>query len=180
MWAALFRQNSCDLPLGDLHLSIVVKGRDTQAHSPRLISKRRDGAYQAGGLKHWVKVKNRTHPATRIGGFLGSPLVFGSRPSASDAAAQLTRMRTSPINPELSTLLVDSTSAAGAQAGQTLVPVELAERRACMKVTSDFRQIMQSRAAPFLAGNASVFDADDPVRERQHARIVGHDQNAAR
>ena len=28
-----------------------------------LVSKRRDRPYQAGGSKHWVKVKNRKHPA---------------------------------------------------------------------------------------------------------------------
>jgi len=28
-----------------------------------LVSKRRDRPYQAGRSKHWVKVKNRTHPA---------------------------------------------------------------------------------------------------------------------
>jgi bifunctional non-homologous end joining protein LigD len=30
-----------------------------------LVSKRRDRPYQAGRSKHWVKVKNRTHPAMR-------------------------------------------------------------------------------------------------------------------
>ena len=28
-----------------------------------LVSKRRDRPYQAGPSKHWIKVKNRTHPA---------------------------------------------------------------------------------------------------------------------
>jgi bifunctional non-homologous end joining protein LigD len=28
-----------------------------------LVSKRRDRPYQAGRSKHWVKVKNRQHPA---------------------------------------------------------------------------------------------------------------------
>ena len=28
-----------------------------------LVSKHRDRPYQAGRSKHWVKVKNRTHPA---------------------------------------------------------------------------------------------------------------------
>jgi bifunctional non-homologous end joining protein LigD len=28
-----------------------------------LVSKRRDRPYQAGRSKHWVKVKNRSHPA---------------------------------------------------------------------------------------------------------------------
>lgn len=28
-----------------------------------LVSKRRDRPYQAGRSKHWVKIKNRTHPA---------------------------------------------------------------------------------------------------------------------
>jgi len=28
-----------------------------------LVSKRRDRPYQAGRSKHWVKVKNRAHPA---------------------------------------------------------------------------------------------------------------------
>jgi ATP-dependent DNA ligase len=28
-----------------------------------LVSKRRDRPYQAGLTKHWVKVKNRAHPA---------------------------------------------------------------------------------------------------------------------
>ncbi len=28
-----------------------------------LVSKRRDRLYQAARSKHWVKVKNRTHPA---------------------------------------------------------------------------------------------------------------------
>ena len=28
-----------------------------------LVSKRRDRPYQAGRSKHWIKVKNRTHPA---------------------------------------------------------------------------------------------------------------------
>jgi bifunctional non-homologous end joining protein LigD len=28
-----------------------------------LVSKHRDRPYQAGKSKHWVKVKNRTHPA---------------------------------------------------------------------------------------------------------------------
>jgi bifunctional non-homologous end joining protein LigD len=28
-----------------------------------LVSKRRDRPYQVGRSKHWVKVKNRTHPA---------------------------------------------------------------------------------------------------------------------
>jgi hypothetical protein len=28
-----------------------------------LVSKHRDRLYQAGRSKHWVKVKNRTHPA---------------------------------------------------------------------------------------------------------------------
>jgi bifunctional non-homologous end joining protein LigD len=28
-----------------------------------LVSKRRDRPYQSGRSKHWVKVKNRTHPA---------------------------------------------------------------------------------------------------------------------
>jgi bifunctional non-homologous end joining protein LigD len=28
-----------------------------------LVSKRRDRPYQAGRSKHWVKVKNRKHPA---------------------------------------------------------------------------------------------------------------------
>jgi bifunctional non-homologous end joining protein LigD len=28
-----------------------------------LVSKRRDRPYQAGSWKHWVKVKNRKHPA---------------------------------------------------------------------------------------------------------------------
>jgi ATP-dependent DNA ligase len=27
------------------------------------VSKRRDRPYQAGRFKHWVKVKNRAHPA---------------------------------------------------------------------------------------------------------------------
>jgi bifunctional non-homologous end joining protein LigD len=32
-----------------------------------LVSKRRDRPYQAGRSKHWVKVKNRKHPAmTRV------------------------------------------------------------------------------------------------------------------
>jgi ATP-dependent DNA ligase len=30
-----------------------------------LVSKRRDRPYQAGRSKHWVKVKNRNHPATQ-------------------------------------------------------------------------------------------------------------------
>jgi bifunctional non-homologous end joining protein LigD len=29
-----------------------------------LVSKRRDRPYQSGRSKHWMKVKNRTHPAT--------------------------------------------------------------------------------------------------------------------
>jgi bifunctional non-homologous end joining protein LigD len=29
-----------------------------------LVSKRRDRPYQAGRSKHWIKVKNRKHPAT--------------------------------------------------------------------------------------------------------------------
>jgi ATP-dependent DNA ligase len=29
----------------------------------RLVSKRRDRPYQGGRSKHWVKVKNRAHPA---------------------------------------------------------------------------------------------------------------------
>jgi bifunctional non-homologous end joining protein LigD len=29
----------------------------------RLVSKRRDRPYQSGRSKHWMKVKNRTHPA---------------------------------------------------------------------------------------------------------------------
>jgi bifunctional non-homologous end joining protein LigD len=29
-----------------------------------LVSKRRDWPYQAGRSKHWVKIKNRMHPAT--------------------------------------------------------------------------------------------------------------------
>jgi bifunctional non-homologous end joining protein LigD len=29
-----------------------------------LVSKRRDRSYQAGRSKHWIKVKNREHPAT--------------------------------------------------------------------------------------------------------------------
>jgi bifunctional non-homologous end joining protein LigD len=28
-----------------------------------LVSKRRDRLYQAGRSKHWVKIKNRKHPA---------------------------------------------------------------------------------------------------------------------
>jgi len=28
-----------------------------------LVSKRRDSPYQAGRLKHWIKIKNRKHPA---------------------------------------------------------------------------------------------------------------------
>jgi ATP-dependent DNA ligase len=32
-----------------------------------LVSKRRDRPYQAGRSKHWVKVKNRKHPAMRSG-----------------------------------------------------------------------------------------------------------------
>jgi ATP-dependent DNA ligase len=28
-----------------------------------LVSKRRDRPYQAGRSKHWVKIKNRQHPA---------------------------------------------------------------------------------------------------------------------
>jgi bifunctional non-homologous end joining protein LigD len=28
-----------------------------------LVSKRRDGPYQAGRSEHWIKVKNRQHPA---------------------------------------------------------------------------------------------------------------------
>jgi bifunctional non-homologous end joining protein LigD len=28
-----------------------------------LVSKRRDRPYQAGRSKHWIKVKNRKHPA---------------------------------------------------------------------------------------------------------------------
>jgi bifunctional non-homologous end joining protein LigD len=28
-----------------------------------LVSKRRDRPYQAGWSKHWIKVKNRNHPA---------------------------------------------------------------------------------------------------------------------
>ena len=32
-----------------------------------LVSKRRDRPYQAGPCKHWIKVKNRSHPAmTRV------------------------------------------------------------------------------------------------------------------
>jgi ATP-dependent DNA ligase len=32
-----------------------------------LVSKRRELPYQAGRSKHWIKVKNRTHPAmTRV------------------------------------------------------------------------------------------------------------------
>jgi bifunctional non-homologous end joining protein LigD len=30
-----------------------------------LVSKHRDRPYQAGRSKHWVKVKNRSHPAMR-------------------------------------------------------------------------------------------------------------------
>lgn len=33
----------------------------------RLVSKRMDRPYQAGRSKHWLKVKNRTHPATDDG-----------------------------------------------------------------------------------------------------------------
>ncbi|WP_018317318.1 DNA ligase [Bradyrhizobium sp. WSM2793] len=33
-----------------------------------LVSKRRDRPYQAGRSKHWVKVKNRKHPAMDRGG----------------------------------------------------------------------------------------------------------------
>jgi bifunctional non-homologous end joining protein LigD len=33
-----------------------------------LVSKRRDSPYQAGRSKHWVKVKNRQHPAMGDGG----------------------------------------------------------------------------------------------------------------
>ena len=29
-----------------------------------LVSKRRDRSYQGGRSKHWVKIKNRKHPAT--------------------------------------------------------------------------------------------------------------------
>jgi len=29
----------------------------------RLVSKRRDRPYQAGRSKHWIKIKNRAHPA---------------------------------------------------------------------------------------------------------------------
>jgi bifunctional non-homologous end joining protein LigD len=29
-----------------------------------LVSKRRDRPYQAGRSEHWLKIKNRTHPAT--------------------------------------------------------------------------------------------------------------------
>jgi ATP-dependent DNA ligase len=32
-----------------------------------LVSKRRDRPYQAGRSKHWIKVKNRKHPAMRTG-----------------------------------------------------------------------------------------------------------------
>jgi bifunctional non-homologous end joining protein LigD len=32
-----------------------------------LVSKRRDRPYQAGGSKHWIKVKNRKHPAMERG-----------------------------------------------------------------------------------------------------------------
>jgi bifunctional non-homologous end joining protein LigD len=28
-----------------------------------LVSKRRDRPYQAGRSKHWIKIKNRSHPA---------------------------------------------------------------------------------------------------------------------
>ena len=32
-----------------------------------LVSKRRDRSYQAGRSKHWIKIKNRRHPAmTRV------------------------------------------------------------------------------------------------------------------
>jgi bifunctional non-homologous end joining protein LigD len=31
-----------------------------------ILSKRRDRPYQGGRSKHWIKVKNRKHPASRI------------------------------------------------------------------------------------------------------------------
>jgi len=43
-------------------------GRDLFAAACRMglegiVSKRRDGPYQAGRSKHWLKIKNRAHPA---------------------------------------------------------------------------------------------------------------------
>ena len=32
-----------------------------------MVSKRRDRPYQAGRSKHWIKVKNRKHPAMKPG-----------------------------------------------------------------------------------------------------------------
>jgi ATP-dependent DNA ligase len=31
-----------------------------------LVSKRRDRPYQGGRAKHWIKVKNRKHPAANL------------------------------------------------------------------------------------------------------------------
>jgi bifunctional non-homologous end joining protein LigD len=35
-----------------------------------LVSKRRDRPYQAGRSKHWIKVKNRKHPAMSRGAWM--------------------------------------------------------------------------------------------------------------
>jgi bifunctional non-homologous end joining protein LigD len=40
-----------------------IHGHACQMGLEGLVSKRRDRPYQAGRSKHWIKVKNRKHPA---------------------------------------------------------------------------------------------------------------------
>jgi hypothetical protein len=43
--------------------AIFLPGISPSLNLRDLVSKRRERPYQAGWSKHWLKIKNRTHPA---------------------------------------------------------------------------------------------------------------------
>jgi ATP-dependent DNA ligase len=54
-----------------------------------LLSKRRDRPYQAGRSKHWVKIKNRQHPAMDRVVETGAFLLYPHEAARSEWAARL-------------------------------------------------------------------------------------------